>query len=44
MGSFSQQQTPLNKKGEELAIALIAPIAFTQTHITQGIEKAIKAS
>ncbi|MEG4431630.1 hypothetical protein QUA95_16250 [Microcoleus sp. F10_A2] len=43
MGSSSQQGTPLNKKGVVLTIALIAPIAFAQTHTHQGNRRAIGA-
>jgi len=36
-------KTPLNKKGEQLAIALITPIASSQTLISQGNQEAIAA-
>lgn len=36
-------KTPLNKKGEELPIAPISPIASTQIHIPQGNQEAIAA-
>jgi hypothetical protein len=42
-GVPSEQDTPLQKRGEELPSTPIAPIAFTQTQTQQGKQEAIGA-